>query len=227
VAVAGLGVDLLPGPASADPAPKATRTPAGKGEALPAVTGGKEGKSAKKLATSREVEDKLALPLDVQFQDIPLRDALDFVQEATGVNLVVDKQGLAQNEVSLDVPINLRLKRVSARTALRLVLQEVNLRFFVEDGVLVVTSGTGQAMLVRRVYPVADLVGPAPKADNLIQVVTTTVEPGSWALQGGPGTIAYFAERQCLVVSQSASVQDQVRLLLEELRAVHKDGRGK
>jgi hypothetical protein len=103
---------------------------------------------------------------------------------------------------------------------LRHALHGAGLVYAVEDGVVVVTpEGTGRERLVRRVYPVADLVGASGKADNLIEVLTTTIGPGSWAPEGGPGTIAYFAEGQCLVVSQSAAVQDEVRQLLEELRA--------
>jgi RNA polymerase sigma factor (sigma-70 family) len=65
------------------------------------------------------------------------------------------------------------------------------------------------------------ILQPAP-GRQLIQLLATTVEPNSWHEQGGPGTIAYHAKGGCLVVSQCSEVQDQIQILLEELRAAKK-----
>src|SRR5262249_58953948 len=100
------------------------------------------------------------------------------------------------------------------------------LTFKVEDGVLVVTSnapGFGEGVQkTRRVYPVADLVGQANDAEDLIRVIRNTVGGlGVWAYRkgdpenvdygaGATGTIEYFAEGRSLVISQSREIQEQI-----------------
>jgi hypothetical protein len=54
--------------------------------------------------------------------------------------------------------------------------------------------------------------------DNLIEVITSTVEPASWAEVGGRGTITPF--RGLLVVSQVAEHQQSIVDLLARLRMV-------
>jgi RNA polymerase sigma factor (sigma-70 family) len=217
IAAAGIGLTLLPGPAAADPVPSARE--AGQGNAPTA--GQTEGKTASPAGTTRQVEEKLAASLSVSFQDVPLSEALDYFREKLGVNLILDRPALREAELrDVDTPITLKLKRVSARVALGYVLREAGLGSYVEDGVLVVTTpAAARGKLVRRVYPVGDLVGTGGKADNLIEVITRTIEPTDWAENGGPGSIAYFTEGRSLVINQSVGVQEQVRDLLEELRA--------
>ena len=72
--------------------------------------------------------------------------------------------------------------------------------------------------MVRRIYPVADLVGADQKADNLIEVITQMTGPDSWMNRGGMGAIVYFVEGRCLIVNQVTDVHEEIQQLLEELR---------
>jgi type II secretory pathway component GspD/PulD (secretin) len=54
--------------------------------------------------------------------------------------------------------------------------------------------------------------------DMLIKLVTSTIEPRSWAEQGGPGTIDYHPLTMALVINQTPDIQDQVQDLLNALR---------
>lgn len=73
---------------------------------------------------------------------------------------------------------------------------------------------------VIKVYPVADLKGGEEGAESLIRVITNTIEFGSWAAQGGLGSIEYFAAGESLVVRHTPDLQKQVESLLESLRKV-------
>ena len=93
--------------------------------------------------------------------------------------------------------------------------------------------------LVRRVYPVADLVAPLPemkinaecakvdkpeksrptREDWLIEQLLNTVQPASWAAHDGAGTVDYFPMAACLIVNQTPEGQKQVADRLAELRA--------
>jgi hypothetical protein len=77
------------------------------------------------------------------------------------------------------------------------------------------------AKLVVRVYPVRDLLEESvepPPAASITQVLMSSVQPESWNAQGGPGSMEYFAPGRSLVIRQTASVHEQVKMLLEELR---------
>lgn len=57
-----------------------------------------------------------------------------------------------------------------------------------------------------------------PGAAQLIQLIQTTIEPDSWAVNGGPGTINYFSPLQVLVIRQTGEVHHQIGGVLGALR---------
>jgi RNA polymerase sigma factor (sigma-70 family) len=77
-----------------------------------------------------------------------------------------------------------------------------------------------KAKLTVRVYSVKDLVGTGvdDQSPSVIRIITNIVQPTSWNLQGGPGSVEYFAVGQSLVVSQTADVHEEVLTLLDALR---------
>jgi hypothetical protein len=80
--------------------------------------------------------------------------------------------------------------------------------------------------LIRKVYPVADLVTPiensgatAPDFDSLIDLIVATIERESWMENGaGEGEIQPFLTNKVLVVSQTQRIHGQISDLLEQLR---------
>jgi len=55
-------------------------------------------------------------------------------------------------------------------------------------------------------------------SEYLIDVIQTNVEPDSWGNLGGPGSMMYFQAADCLVVSQSQHVHQQIASLLQSIR---------
>jgi hypothetical protein len=73
------------------------------------------------------------------------------------------------------------------------------------------------------VYPVADLLGKGKETrlddlEDLVSVVTTTVEPKSWAENGGDGTVEFYVRSRALVVNQSSEIHERIADLLAGLR---------
>jgi hypothetical protein len=73
------------------------------------------------------------------------------------------------------------------------------------------------------VYPVADLLGKGPETrhddlDELMEVISSTVEPKSWSDNGGEGTIECYYRSRAIVIRQSPVVHEQVAELLAGLR---------
>jgi RNA polymerase sigma factor (sigma-70 family) len=83
------------------------------------------------------------------------------------------------------------------------------------------SSDDSAAVLTIRIYPVAELMS-EPKDEALVRVITNTVRPTTWSIQGGQGTIEYFAAGKCLVVNQTQPVHAQIEQLLNELASVKK-----
>ncbi len=60
--------------------------------------------------------------------------------------------------------------------------------------------------------------GMQPDFDPLVELVTSTVSPQTWAEVGGPGSIREFATNLSLVISTTQEVHQEVADLLEQLR---------
>jgi general secretion pathway protein D len=60
--------------------------------------------------------------------------------------------------------------------------------------------------------------GMQPDFDPLVELVTSTVSPQSWAEVGGPGSVREFATNLSLVISTTQEVHEEVADLLEQLR---------
>jgi type II secretory pathway component GspD/PulD (secretin) len=54
--------------------------------------------------------------------------------------------------------------------------------------------------------------------DMLIKLITSTIQPRSWAEQGGPGTVEFHPLTLALIINQTPDIQDQVQDLLNALR---------
>jgi type II secretory pathway component GspD/PulD (secretin) len=54
--------------------------------------------------------------------------------------------------------------------------------------------------------------------EQLIKLITNTIQPQSWSDAGGPGTIDYHPLTMALVINQAADIQEQIAELLDALR---------
>jgi RNA polymerase sigma factor (sigma-70 family) len=217
-----VGVGVRPGPSLAGPG-KVEGQPGPKPAAPP-----EPGRQVRPDRPAREdaVERLLRSPVNMDFQDVPLRQVLQDLRAAHGLNIVPDRPALEEAGLSLDRRVSVRVSGVSLKSALSLILHDAGLAYTVREGIVVVTTpAAARGKLVRRLYPVGRLVGRGPeaKADALIRVITRTVSPESWADVGGPGCIEYFPEGRSLVVVQTPDVQEEVASLLEDLRKLKEE----
>jgi hypothetical protein len=103
----------------------------------------------------------------INFTDVTLSQAIDFLRQSTGANIVVDWPALQAANVNRDTLINVRLQNVTFRTALNIILSEAGagnlLTFYVQDNVLTITTqAKADAILYTIVYPVQDLLVSTP-----------------------------------------------------------------
>jgi hypothetical protein len=150
--------------------------------------------------------------VSVRFKDTRLEDAIEYLQTTTGLTILLDKVAMEEAGVSYDSPVSVNVKGVTARFVLRKIMADLGLAYVIKDETIeVVTPKQFQEMMVVRTYNVLDLViDPARpwlelvNAAMLIDLIQTTIEPGSWKANGGQGTIVYHQLTHSLVIKQSA-----------------------
>jgi RNA polymerase sigma factor (sigma-70 family) len=168
---------------------------------------------------AKDLEQRLQRPVNLNFRDAPLSQVLDDLRTAHGLNIVIDRPALEREGVALDRPVTLCIEGVSLRSALKLLLETMQLTYDARDGAVVVTTPSASAgKRVCVTYPVGKLLGRDTRGEEaLIRLITRTIRPRTWAEMGGPGTIEYFPMTTSLVVAQSPDVHKEIRALLADL----------
>lgn len=99
--------------------------------------------------------------LGLSFQDTPLSEAVDFLRNEYNIEVQLDQPALDDLGLSADDPVNVELRNISLRSALRIMLKQLDLTYVIADEVLLITSEEeALTRLQVKVYPVADLVLP-------------------------------------------------------------------
>ncbi|MFO0911832.1 MAG: sigma-70 family RNA polymerase sigma factor [Pirellulales bacterium] len=93
----------------------------------------------------RRIRFALEAPMEVDFSNAPLSDVLNYVHErlnstAGNISLVIDTGALEDIGMTLETPVTIRVSGVSARSALKHILQPLQMQAVVSDEVLRITS---------------------------------------------------------------------------------------
>jgi hypothetical protein len=195
----------------------------------PAFAAGKQAVPRFRLTSKREpvkpkpltaIDGALNKPLEqpLEFVETPLRDVIDPFRQVTGIDVLIDRRGLADDGVDLDTRITAHVPAgLPLAAALEMVVRETGLAWIVRNDLLEVTSlerAQDKERLLVHVHDVADL---AENADQLlVDLVQSSVAPETWDSAGGQGAIR--PDSAALVISQSFQVQRQVAGLLDVLR---------
>ena len=115
------------------------------------LTGGKE--------TELKIYRALNERSDVNFNGTPLAGVVKTLRAQHDIPIIIDELALDELSITLEEPITLELPEVSFRSALKLILEPLQLTYVIENEVMRITSNRKSAN-VARVYPVADLVVP-------------------------------------------------------------------
>ncbi len=188
-------------------------------------------------ATSR-LERVLVSRTSLSYADLTLQGLASELREQFHINVMLDQGGL--NDVGLSVSTrleNVDLSDVILEEAIELMLEPLELSFYVRSEVVIVTTPEKvEDHLDTVVYPVGDLVAVSSGAaisagrffsrsidhdyDTLVEVITSSIEPDTWDEVGGAGAIEPYPHKRTLVISQTRRGHRLVRKLLADLRSV-------
>jgi type II secretory pathway pseudopilin PulG len=177
-------------------------------------------------AEEKAVIKALNSTMSVNFDKSIFRDVVDYVQERAGVSILVDRDSLREANVEYDDPVSLSVKKATVRTILRKILGDRNLTYIIKDGVIqVVTPQKARETMVVRSYPLGDFLPTAnPRfgflgnraqmyqaVQQVIDMIQGSIEPGSWQVNGGPGTITFNEATRSLIIRNSAELHYSMR----------------
>ena len=183
---------------------------------------------ADKLQLSEKEEQilkSLETAVSLSFQDRPFEEALQDLSNKMNQELFIDKQSLKDAGLDLTRPITFK-GNVSARNALRAILQGNQLTFIVKGEMIqVVTLERAERELTTRSYYLGDLVtgtgqfgnsilyGPAASyqqsllnADNLVKAIKDSIDPRAWKDNGGACSVTFHMPSLSVVVKASTEV---------------------
>jgi hypothetical protein len=176
------------------------------------------------------IQEALLEKCDLEFDQLPLLDALNRLAEGRQVQLYIDNKALSDAGVR-DALVTHSVKGLNFATALTLLLDEIELTYLIRDEVVLITSKTeAENLLTIKVYPVFDLVlrppdapvnRPAVDFTSLIDNITTNIAPVTWDEVGGPGSIQPFTNAAALVIAQTPEIHE---FIAEYLRALREAG---
>ncbi|HEY4312595.1 MAG TPA: hypothetical protein VGN12_24310 [Pirellulales bacterium] len=175
-------------------------------------------------APTVDFEAILRRPVKVEFADTPLSDVADFFAAKFDINVQLDTKGLADSAVDSAAPVTISLRKpISFASALRLILNDFDLTFVVQNEVLKITSNEiAGEFLTTEVYFVGDLVKTVwpktPQFYGLMNTISSTIQPDSWDDSGGPGSMEPF-HNEFLVIAQTQAVHEELEKLLRDARA--------
>ncbi len=215
--------------------------------------------SAPNVAAARALGGELS---SVNLDGVGFADSIDYLRDLTGANINVNWRLMQEKNINKDTPVHMKLRAVSMRKALQLLLDEVGagtpLTYFIDQGVIeITTQEAADAKLVTRVYDVGDLMVDIPdfagpslnitdnsssgsnsgksgggggnnlfggnnannnnndkpatandRGNELVSIITTTIRPEVWQINGGPANIRFFRNR--LIVTAPRSVQEMI-----------------
>jgi hypothetical protein len=115
----------------------------------------------KQGSAEERIFEALQEPTALEFIELPLADVVELLKDMHDIEIQIEYRALEEVGMSRDTPVTRNLKGISLRSALKLMLRELDLTYTVRDEVLLITTPERVAEeLTAKVYPVADLVLP-------------------------------------------------------------------
>ena len=183
------------------------------------------------VAAEHNIELALLQPTKFEFADTPLSDVIDFLAAQFDINIQLDNKGLADAAVDPSAPITRTIRNpVSLEASLRLILDDLDLAFVIQDEMLKITSKEkADEILTTKVYLVGDLlnrrsdrqvVRPVSgiRINPLVIAIIEAVQPDSWGDNGGPGSISRVGD--VFVISQKRDCHVQISALLAQFALI-------
>jgi len=180
-------------------------------------------------------EEKIRAALDedtyLEFIETPLEQVVDFLKEQHAIPIEMDVRALDDVGIGTDVLITRNSKGISLRSALQLLLDDLELTYIIKHEVLMITTTeAADAHVETHVYSLHRLGDIDSEA--FAKVIQNTIRPDTWRTgassdetsssnagksQKKPRLATVEAMPGCLVIKQSQHAHEEVMDLLMQL----------
>ncbi len=137
------------------------------------------------------------LPM-INFQDTALYDVMEFLRDVSGANVHVNWKALEAAGIKRDGTVTLKLRDVSLRKVLNLVLSEAGsgLTYMIDEGVIEITTREmADGVLITMVYPVDNLLVEPPDVSGAMGGMGGLGSMGGGNSGGGSGGSSGYGGR--------------------------------
>jgi len=175
-------------------------------------------------AAIARIEEALRKPLGsngLDFTDTPLEEVVNLLQEEYGIPIQIDHAALEATGLDPTEQVTLNIHNVSLRSGLRLMLRKIQLTYFIQDEVLIIsTPEQAERHVLTCVYDIRGFVEDTSdkSIDALIDTIVSCVSTESWAENGGGEAEVRPLKPGLLVISQTQAVHDEISSLLHAVR---------
>ena len=172
----------------------------------------------------------MASPTEIACDETPLNDLVEQLKQRHKIEIQLDISALKDAGVEPDTPVTKHLSGISLRSALRLLLDDLQLKYVIHKEVLLITTpekAESDEFQVTRIYPVKELILVRNEQGEIetdfqaiIDLLVNSVATKTWHENGGEGIITpyQFQDRCLLVICQEQGVHEQIAALLAALR---------
>ena len=176
------------------------------------------------------IKAALQSPTEIACKETPLREVIEQLKKRHNIEIQLDVPALKEAGVAPDCPVTKHLSGISLKSALKLLLDDLQLKYVIHNEALLITSPPKcefDEYMQTRLYPVKDLILVRNERGEietdfqpLMDLIDNTLATKTWVENGGTGTITAFQyqDRCLLVVCQAADVHEQIACLLAALR---------
>lgn len=166
------------------------------------------------------IAPQLAALATVEFEEQSLSDVADWIQQTTGLQVVLNERALEEYGILTSEPVTDAIQEAPVYLLLdRLESMEIGWRLATahgEEGGIVRLEPIEDAVVLTRQYNVGDLIDAGFEAKLIKRTIINCIEVDSWDFNGGEGGIVQLGD--VMFVRQSQPIHLQVAGLLQSLR---------
>ncbi|MDA7980133.1 MAG: DUF1559 domain-containing protein [Pirellulales bacterium] len=170
------------------------------------------------LSARRNLRDRLAFPLQsVTFSQKPLREVVDFLATISGLQIDLDAQQMAAVGTTPNQPVSINLESTSIEEALEATLDQLGLKFAIDQDRLLVTSASAADFkITREEYDLHGLASSEEEKLQLKELLHQFISPEAWDVANGPAAVGMMDDT--IIVNHSSAGHAEVAQFLGRLR---------
>ena len=129
-------------------------------------------------AAEQRILEELDTDTRLEFIETPLNQVVEFLKDLHNIKIELDRKALDDVGIGTDVPITRNLKGICLRSALHLMLRDLELTYVISDEVLLITTAEGAAARARvKVYNVSALLDEGETAESVVMPLLQILQP--------------------------------------------------